>query len=368
MSFIDALRTRERAGGGLGHVFDGQYVTHGFAPSSTHRVPTPSPASSRSTIPACAPGRDHDFADPAVEAIRAGCQFGLHAAGGDSVGNQPAAIRGRQVVDRASRRIPHAFHVSEEEQPVGPKADRARHRHLVGIDVVDAALAVARYARHHRQVPVAPPATREGPRSTAPAVPRRRAPGPSARPRSGRRRCRSVPPPVRRPATSAATSSWLTVPASTFSTASITSGVDTRSPLTKRLSTPRSLRKRVICLPPPCTTTTSMPCRRAATISPASRAARRRVVEQRAAQLHQDLHSRPSVSANPSTRFMFCIAWPAAPFTRLSMQLTTTPRPVRASNFTPISQKLVRWHRVQVRHHARLVHAHERFVRVDALE
>jgi len=39
---------------------------------------------------------------------------------------------------------------------------------------------------------------------------------------------------------------------------------------------------------------------------------------------------------------MFWIACPAAPFTRLSMAATTTPRPVDPSKWTPISQKFVR--------------------------
>ena len=53
----------------------------------------------------------------------------------------------------------------------------------------------------------------------------------------------------------AETNSALTLPAKTLSTASMTSGVVTRNPFTKRLSTPRSARNRVICLPPPWTTT-----------------------------------------------------------------------------------------------------------------
>ena len=68
----------------------------------------------------------------------------------------------------------------------------------------------------------------------------------------------------------------------------------------------------------------------------------RRIVQQCAAKLNQQSQSRPSVSGNPRTRFRFCTACPAAPFTRLSMQLTTTPRRVAWSYFTPMSQKLVR--------------------------
>ena len=37
---------------------------------------------------------------------------------------------------------------------------------------------------------------------------------------------------------------------------------------------------------------------------------------------------------------MFWTAWPEAPFTRLSMAVTTTARPVRGSAYTPMSQKL----------------------------
>ncbi len=51
-------------------------------------------------------------------------------------------------------------------------------------------------------------------------------------------------------------------------------------------------------------------------------------IEQRAAQLDQKLSQQTLRFGIPSIRFMFCTAWPAAPFTRLSMALTTTARPV----------------------------------------
>lgn len=41
--------------------------------------------------------------------------------------------------------------------------------------------------------------------------------------------------------------------------------------------------------------------------------------------------SRPAVSGSPMARFKFCTACPAAPFTRLSRQLTTISVPVRWS-------------------------------------
>src|ERR1022692_2016033 len=75
---------------------------------------------------------------------------------------------------------------------------------------------------------------------------------------------------------------------------------------------------------------------------PRQAVARVRRIEQGAAEFDHQFHSSPSVSGLPSIRFMFCMACPAAPLTRLSMTLTTTARLVRASKVTPISQKLVR--------------------------
>src|SRR5215213_1190427 len=49
--------------------------------------------------------------------------------------------------------------------------------------------------------------------------------------------------------------------------------------------------------------------------------------------------SRPVFSSKPNIRFMFCTAWPAAPFTKLSIAEKTTiclPRTAK-----PISQKFV---------------------------
>src|SRR5260370_41743220 len=65
------------------------------------------------------------------------------------------------------------------------------------------------------------------------------------------------------------------------------------------------------------------------------------LIKQRASQLNQNSQSSPAVSGYPSARFMFWTAWPAAPFPRLSIAVTTTARPVAASNRTPMSQKLV---------------------------
>lgn len=46
----------------------------------------------------------------------------------------------------------------------------------------------------------------------------------------------------------------------------------------------------------------------------------------------------PIPSGNPRTRFMFCMAWPEAPFTRLSMTDTMMARPGMRSGKTFITQ------------------------------
>src|ERR1019366_4004299 len=51
---------------------------------------------------------------------------------------------------------------------------------------------------------------------------------------------------------------------------------------------------------------------------PCQSIARVRGVEQRASELDHQFHNSPSVSGWPSIRFMFCMACPAAPLTRLS--------------------------------------------------
>src|SRR5262249_10192527 len=50
---------------------------------------------------------------------------------------------------------------------------------------------------------------------------------------------------------------------------------------------------------------------------------------------------RPSPSSSRNMRFAFWTAWPAAPFTRLSMADTITARRVAASNASATSQKFV---------------------------
>src|SRR5262249_62272721 len=52
-------------------------------------------------------------------------------------------------------------------------------------------------------------------------------------------------------------------------------------------------------------------------------------------------HCSPSPSSKPKATLKFCTAWPAAPFTRLSMQATSTSWFVAALTRQPMSQKFV---------------------------
>ena len=65
------------------------------------------------------------------------------------------------------------------------------------------------------------------------------------------------------------------------------------------------------------------------------------VVERRATDFDHQLHCNPSFSSKPNIRFMFCTAWPAAPFSRLSMHETSTARLPSGESEKPMSQKFV---------------------------
>src|SRR5579862_9890889 len=65
------------------------------------------------------------------------------------------------------------------------------------------------------------------------------------------------------------------------------------------------------------------------------------IFKSRAADLYHDLHCNPSVSAQPYIRFIFCIACPAAPLSKLSRHETRIRRRPSAASEKPKSQKLV---------------------------
>src|SRR5207248_497126 len=66
---------------------------------------------------------------------------------------------------------------------------------------------------------------------------------------------------------------------------------------------------------------------RGASNRPRDRPQKRRVLEELSTDLEDGRHRSPVRSSSPSMTFMFCTAWPAAPFTRLSITETSTARP-----------------------------------------
>ena len=64
----------------------------------------------------------------------------------------------------------------------------------------------------------------------------------------------------------------------------------------------------------------------------------RLVFEGGSAEFDDEFHSKPSASFQPHIRFMFCTAWPAAPFSRLSRQETMTRRLPSGASAKPMSQ------------------------------
>ena len=65
---------------------------------------------------------------------------------------------------------------------------------------------------------------------------------------------------------------------------------------------------------------------------------KQRVFRQGTADFDEGFQKSPSVSGNPSARFILWTACPAAPLPRLSMAATINPRPEISSNSKPISQ------------------------------
>ena len=99
-----------------------------------------------------------------------------------------------------------------------------------------------------------------------------------------------------------------------------------------------------ISLPPPWTTTSGVPVAGDRRERRDHRREVRAILEQLAAELEDQraapVTATPSVSSRPSITFMFCTAWPDAPFSRLSITDTRIARP-DGSTRQPMSQKLV---------------------------
>src|SRR5450759_4870085 len=81
-------------------------------------------------------------------------QLGLHAAGGDAFGDQLTAGGSREERPNLFGAIQHAFDIGQENELPGAEGGGAGDGHLIGVDVVYLALAVAGDAGHYGHVAV----------------------------------------------------------------------------------------------------------------------------------------------------------------------------------------------------------------------
>jgi len=119
------------------------------------RVPgpegTPPPTRTCSSTPSAAPGAIRNLLDAAGKRRQRGLEFGLHAASGHAVRDQlPLSAAVSTGRTRPEPSITPSTSVQKDEL-AGAKSRCAGHRHLVGVDVVDLPLPVARHAGYHGQ-------------------------------------------------------------------------------------------------------------------------------------------------------------------------------------------------------------------------
>ena len=270
-----------------------------------------------------------------------GLEFGLHAAGGHAVRDQLPALGRGQHRPHPPGPIEHALHIGQEDELARAKGRRAGHCHLVGVHVVDLPLPVAGHAGYHRQVAVGRQKLQQR------GVRFGHAPHRAQRRRQllgfHQQRVDARKPHRQRPgAVEAGHQLVIDAAREDLQHGVQRFGTGDPQPAHKvaRNAALGEVARHLLAA--------AMHHHHLDSASAGRRDLRRqaiagfRAIEQRAAELDQNLHSKPSVSGSPSMRFMFWTAWPAAPFTRLSMALTTIARPVLASSVTPISQKLVR--------------------------
>ena len=101
---------------------------------------------------------------------------------------------------------------------------------------------------------------------------------------------------------------------------------------------------------------------------PRAFAQRCRIFQRGASDFDHDRHCSPSSSPHPYIRFMFCTAWPAAPFSRLSMhEISTSRRPSSASAKSEVA--IVRVQReLHLRQLRRLKYPHPPLARIKSAE
>ena len=296
--------------------------------SSTPAASACSHARSFAIMPAVAVPSRHDAArSPAASSV------GIVVPAPSSTPGVVPAMTRRRAPSRAARWPANVSAFTLSSRPSRADADARDDRHESG----------AEQRLEHPHVGAIRPARRRSCRSTrrpsTRLVRRRlRRTARTARPR------RSARPPATPAAFSAATSRVFTAPASTETTTSSVARVGDAQPVDLPLLDPGGLQRGVDLL--------------AAAVHdderrPGGRDRRDRRHDRRPAARGSSISSppnfrttgaavtaAPSRSSRPSMTFRFCTAWPAAPFTRLSMTETRTARP-DGSTRQPMSQKFV---------------------------
>src|SRR5579872_176437 len=283
------------------------------------------------------PRSDHNLRHSPPQGVSRSVQLCLHTPVSSAFRNQPVTILRCKFRNHATGTIAYTIDISEEQKRLGAEACSARHRHLVGIHVVNPPRAVPRNARHHWQIAIS------GQNLQQPCV---RSHSPPHRPKLGthlfglrEHRVYSRKAYSRSPSGNKRSHELLIhCPRKNLQNCVQHIG----------RGDPKSIDEMTLD-PPFCQEARHlfaaavhhhdlMTSSRDLVDFCSQAASRRFAVEQRPAQFDEKLHNRPSVSGNPSARFMFCTACPAAPFPRLSIVQTTTARPVAPSRRTPISQ------------------------------
>src|ERR1017187_2364935 len=286
-------------------------------------------------------GRDAHLFDAGVKRAQRGVQFGLHTAGGDAVGDQLSAGGSGEEWPDVPGAIEHAFDIGEEDELAGAEGGGAGDGHLIGVDVVDLALAVAGHAGHYGHVAVGGQQVQQrgvGFSDAAhsaqgwvhllglheEAIDAGDSNGKSARAVDGGHQ--------------------FVIDAAGEDFEHGVDGFGRGDAETADEGAPDTAFGEVAghLLAAAVDHGDFVSGGAGGGDFEGQAITRDRGIEQGAAEFHQQFHNSPSVSGQPSIRFMFWMAWPAAPLTRLSMALTTTARLVGASKATPIWQKLVR--------------------------
>ncbi len=87
-----------------------------------------------------------------MEGVGSRIKLRPHTAGSDTIADQPFAVGWRECPENRPARVTHAVHIGKEDEVLRFESGGACNCHLVGIDVIDVTLPVARHAGNHRKV------------------------------------------------------------------------------------------------------------------------------------------------------------------------------------------------------------------------